>query len=195
MPTRTTVESDALVVPPLLIPCEGRDGKKAMRLDDPLRTQTARNETALAYVPFVVPMRGGGDLEKARHVGHPVHTVSAGGNHHGLVTTDGLLVPYYGTGQARPTSEPVGALPTRDRYALLDANGEYDLSKVLFRMLQPHEIGRAMAFADNYQVLGSKRDRVRQYGNAVTPNAAEILLCALVECITGEEIDRYAMAA
>jgi DNA (cytosine-5)-methyltransferase 1 len=28
--------------------------------------------------------------------------------------------------------------------------------------------------------------------NAVTPNAAEILVCALVEAITGEEIDRHA---
>ncbi|MFB7113476.1 DNA cytosine methyltransferase [Streptomyces sp. NPDC056291] len=235
MSTRTTVESDALVVPPILIPCEGRDGKKAMRVDEPLRTQTARNETAIAYVPFVVPMRGGGDKEKARHIGHPVHTVSAGGNHHGLVmaprplimrnntpngdpaqmvtgadeplrtmtttghqsliTADPLLVPYYGSGQARPTSEPVGALPTRDRYALLDANGEYDLSKVLFRMLQPKEIQRAMAFADRYKILGSKRDQVRQLGNAVTPNAAEVLLCALVECITGEPIDRYALAS
>jgi DNA (cytosine-5)-methyltransferase 1 len=233
MPTRTTVESDALVVPPLLIPCEGRDGKKAMRLEDPLRTQTARAETAIAYAPFVVPMRGGGDKEKARDISQPLHTVSAGGNHHGLITSptplvmrnntprgnpaqmctgvdeplrtmtttghqslitpgDGLLVPYYGNGQARPTSEPIGTLPTRDRYALLNAEGEYDLSKVLFRMLQPHEIGRAMAFADNYRVLGSKRDQVRQYGNAVTPPAAEVLLCALVECITGEEIDRYA---
>lgn len=167
-----------------------------MRLDEPLRTQTARAETAIAYAPFVVPMRGGGDKEKARHTGHPLHTVSAGGNHHGLVTVpDSLLVPYYGNGQARPVGEPIGTLPTRDRYALVDSSGEYDFSKVLFRMLQPHEIGRAMAFADDYQVLGSKRDRVRQYGNAVTPNAAEVLLCALVECITGEPISRYLLAA
>ncbi|MEW2568351.1 DNA cytosine methyltransferase [Streptomyces sp. NPDC047070] len=194
--TRTTVESDALVIPPILIPCEGRDGKKAMRVEDPLRTQTARNETALAYVPFVVPMRGGGDKEKARHIGHPVHTVSAGGNHHGLaLAPEPLLVPYYGNGQTRPASAPVGALPTRDRYALLDANGEYDLSKVLFRMLQPKEIQRAMAFADQYKILGSKRHQVRQLGNAVTPNAAEVLLCALVECVTGQEIDRYALAS
>lgn len=190
MPTRTTTEGDALVCPPLLIPCEGRDGKKPMRVDVPLRTQTARAETALAYMPFVVPMRGGGDKEKARHVGQPLHAVTAGGNHHGLVTAP-LLMPYYGTGQARPVSEPVGVLPTRDRYALLE-NGEYDVSKILFRMLQPHEIGRAMAFANDYRVLGSKREQVKQYGNAVTPNAAEVLLCALVECITGEDIDRYA---
>lgn len=28
-------------------------------------------------------------------------------------------------------------------------------------------------------------------GNAVTPNAAEVLVCALVEAVTGEEIDRH----
>jgi len=190
MPTRTTTEGDALTVPPLLIPCEGRDGKRAMRLDEPLRTQTTRSETAIAYAPFVVPMRGGGDKEKARDIRQPLHTVTAGGNHHGLVTPP-LLVPYYGNGQARTTNEPIGALPTRDRYALLE-NGEYDVSKILFRMLQPSEIGRAMAFAANYRVLGTKREQVKQYGNAVTPPAAEVLLCALVECITGEDIDRYA---
>ncbi|WP_030236827.1 DNA cytosine methyltransferase [Streptomyces sp. NRRL S-350] len=231
MATRTTRESDGLVIPPLLIPCEGRDGKKAMRLDDPLRTQTTRLETALAYAPFIIPMRGGGDLEKARHIREPLHTVSAGGNHHGLVTSafvmrnntpngdpgqmctpvseplrtltaaghqslvtpgDGLLVPYYGNGRAKPVSEPMGTQSTRDRFAFITPDGEWDLSRVLFRMLQPHEIGRAMSFADDYIVLGSKRARVKQYGNAVTPNVAEILMCALTECITGEEISRYA---
>ena len=29
------------------------------------------------------------------------------------------------------------------------------------------------------------------YGNAVTPNAAEVLVCALVEAITGEELSRH----
>lgn len=28
-------------------------------------------------------------------------------------------------------------------------------------------------------------------GNAVTPNAAEVILCALVEAISGEELDRH----
>ncbi|RPK58082.1 C-5 cytosine-specific DNA methylase [Streptomyces sp. ADI96-15] len=194
MSTRTTVETDGIVVPPILVPCEGRDGKKPMSVDDPLRTQTARLETALAYLPpFVIPMRGGGDKEKARHISAPLHTVSAGGNHHGLVTPpDGLLVPYYGNGQARPTDEPVGALPTRDRYALVTAGREFTIDEVLFRMLQPHEIARAMAFRKGYKVMGSKRHQVRQLGNAVTPGVAENLYCALYEAITGEELSRFA---
>ncbi|MFI6854533.1 DNA cytosine methyltransferase [Streptomyces sp. NPDC050416] len=183
-----------LAVPPLLIPVEGRDGKEPRSANDPLRTQTARNETGLAWLPFMVTMRGGGDQLRGRSIGEPVGTVSANGNHHGLVTPENvdwqsLLVPYYGNGQARTVREPVGTLSTRDRYALV--RGDVDINDVLFRMLEPHEIGRAMSFADQYIVLGNKRERVRQYGNAVTPNCAEVIVAALVEAITGEDLDRH----
>ncbi|MFI5831021.1 DNA cytosine methyltransferase [Streptomyces sp. NPDC051578] len=231
MPTRTTRENDGLAIPPLLIPVEGRDGKEPASANSPLRTQTARNETGLAWLPFMVTMRGGGDQLRGRAIHEALGTVSANGNHHGLVTPnvpafvmrnngsrsgpggehctsaaeylrtmttaghqslvtwDHLLVPYYGNGTARPVAEPVGTLSTRDRYALV--TGDVDVQDVLFRMLEPHEIGRAMSFADQYIVLGNKRERVRQYGNAVTPNAAEVILCALTEAISGEELDRH----
>ena len=230
MACRTTRENDGLAIPPLLIPVEGRDGKEPASANNPLRTQTARNETGLAWLPFMVTMRGGGDQLRGRSIGEPVGTVSANGNHHGLVMPDAafvmrnnssrsgpggehctpaaeyfrtmttagyqslvtwehLLVPYYGNGTAKTVREPVGTLSTRDRYALV--RGEVDIEDVLFRMLEPHEIGRAMSFADQYIVLGSKRERVRQYGNAVTPNCAEVIVCALVEAITGESIERH----
>jgi DNA (cytosine-5)-methyltransferase 1 len=194
MACRTTRENDGLAIPPLLIPVEGRDGKEPASVNNPLRTQTARNETGLAWLPFMVTMRGGGDQLRGRSIEEPVGTVSANGNHHGLVTPENvdwqsLLVPYYGKGNARAVSEPIGTLMTRDKYALVQ--GEVDIDDVLFRMLEPHEIGRAMSFADAYIVLGSKRERVRQYGNAVTPNCAEVIVSALVEAITGEDIDRY----
>uniref|UniRef100_UPI0030E279A1 DNA cytosine methyltransferase n=1 Tax=Streptomyces tubercidicus TaxID=47759 RepID=UPI0030E279A1 len=183
-----------LLVPPLMVPVEGRDGKDALSAAIPLRTQTTRNETGLAWLPFVAELRGGGSV--ARSVSEALATVCASGNHHGLVTpdviTEHMLLPYYGASNARPVTQPVGALTTRDRYALV--HGQPAIEDVRFRMLEPHEIGRAMSFADDYTVLGSKRERVRQYGNAVTPNAAEVLLCALVEAITGEEVSRYARA-
>jgi DNA (cytosine-5)-methyltransferase 1 len=194
MPTRTTRENDALVVPPLLVPCDGREGKHARTAYEPLVTQTTRAEAGLAWLPFITEIRGGSS--DARSTADPLATVCASGNHHGLVTPpgqqswDSLLVPYYGNGAARTVREPVGALTTRDRYALV--TNEIRIEDVLFRMLQPSEIQAAMAFAEEYIVLGSKRDQVRQLGNAVTPPAAEILICALAECITGEEITRYA---
>jgi DNA (cytosine-5)-methyltransferase 1 len=233
MPCRTTRENDGIAIPPLLIPVEGRDGKEPGSVNDPLRTQTARNETGLAWLPFMVTMRGGGDQLRGRSISEALGTVSANGNHHGLVTPDlgamvmrnnsskgnggehctpaveplrtlttaghqslvtwqHLLIPYYGTGTARTVAEPVGALSTRDRYALV--RGDVDINDVLFRMLEPHEIGRAMSFADAYTVLGSKREKVRQYGNAVTPNVAEVIICALTEAINGTELSRYAEA-
>jgi DNA (cytosine-5)-methyltransferase 1 len=195
MPARTTRENDALMVPPLMVPVEGRDGKDAASANGPLRTMTTRNETGLAWLPFIAELRGGGSI--ARSAMDALATVTASGNHHGLCVPAGMsehmLIPYYGTGAARSVADPIGALTTRDRYALV--SGQVDIDDVLFRMLEPAEIGRAMSFADDYIVLGSKREKVRQYGNAVTCNAAEVIVCALVEAITGEEIDRYATSA
>ncbi|MEV6737929.1 DNA cytosine methyltransferase [Streptomyces sp. NPDC051104] len=231
IPTRTTRENDGLAIPPLLIPVEGRDGKEPASANNPLRTQTARNETGLAWLPFMIKLRGGGDQGRALSVFDALGTVSADGNHHGVVTPDipafvmrnngskgdggehctsaadpmrtlttmghqslvtweSLLVPYYGNGTARTVREPVGTLSTRDRYALVQ--GDVNLDDVRFRMLEPHEIGRAMSFADAYVVLGNKREKVRQYGNAVTPNCAEVIVSALVEAISGEDIERHA---
>ncbi|MGW5569806.1 DNA cytosine methyltransferase [Nocardia thailandica] len=191
-----------VVPPPLMVPMEGRDGKDAQLADAPLRTQTTRNETGVAFWPFVAELRGGNS--DARPVTDALATVTASGNHHGLVTPPAnipadvwrsLLVPYYGTGRARRIGEPVGAVSTRDRYALVDVIGSIDIDDVRFRMLEPHEIGAAMAFGPTYTVLGTKRQKVRQYGNAVTPPAAEILISALTEAITGEELERYALPA
>jgi DNA (cytosine-5)-methyltransferase 1 len=174
-----------------MVPVEGRDGKSAASAHNPLRAMTTRNETGLAWLPFIAELRGGGSI--ARSVSESLATVTASGNHHGLVapagTSEHMLIPYYGNGAPRSVSDPIGALTTRDRYALI--RGEVDIDDVLFRMLEPHEIGRAMSFADEYVVLGNKREKVRQYGNAVTPNAAEILVCALVEAVTGVELSRH----
>ncbi|MGI5122769.1 DNA cytosine methyltransferase [Marinactinospora thermotolerans] len=190
MPIRTTRESDGLAMPPLVVPMEGRDGKQAAPIDQPIRTQTCRRENAVAFPPFITPLRGGGDAERAYGVDTPLHTITAGGFHHGLASgVDPLLVQYYGNGRTLPTSGPIGTLPTRERYGVATPPaGSLDIDQVLFRMLKIEEIQRAMAFAETYQVLDyAKRDQVRLLGNAVTPPAAEIILSPLIEAITGVE--------
>jgi len=137
-------------VPALIVPVEGRDGKEARPSTVPMRTQTARNETGVA---FVVELRGGSST--ARPVTVPTATITASGNHLGIATATTI-----------------------------------DLDDVRFRMLQPHEIQAAMAFFGDYLLAGSKRDRVRQLGNAVTPPVAEVMVSALVEAVTGEELHR-----
>jgi DNA (cytosine-5)-methyltransferase 1 len=62
-------------------------------------------------------------------------------------------------------------------------------------LLEPHEIQAAMAFLPAYVVLGNKRERVRQLGNAVTPPAARDLIAAVVEAVTGFDIEPAGWAA
>lgn len=162
-------------------------------------TQTTQADRGLVTPPFITPLRTNAETSG---LDEPVATVTAGGNHHGLVSPPGyivgnyspgwvrpvtdplgtvtavdhhaLLVPYYGTGVARPTSEPMGTVTVRDRQALVSKAVEVE--DCTFRMLQPEEILAAMAFPSDYVVHGNKRERVKQAGNAVTPPVTKLLL-------------------
>lgn len=86
------------------------DGDRASLVSEPLRTQTTRQTMALVTPPFVVDLRG----ENApKGIDFPLSTVVASGNHHALI------MPYYRTGVAKPTSEPVPTVTTTDRHALI----------------------------------------------------------------------------
>jgi DNA (cytosine-5)-methyltransferase 1 len=156
---------------------------------DPLRAQTARNETGLVVPPFIAELRGGGSDH--RPVTQPLATFSAGGTHHGLVTMQEWAALYgYDTGELRDHHRmPLPTQTTVQGDGVLSGTGFPAVEDCLFRMLEPHEIHAGMAFVPSYIVLGSKRDKIRQLGNAVTPPVAEVLVSALVECITGEPIE------
>lgn len=203
--TQTTAQTKGLAYSPLMVPVEGRDGKVAASVDGPMRTQSTRTETAL-----VVPLRNHGVTKPSTS---PIDTVSANGNHHALVmrnnqggaemstpvtetlrtlTTGGhqsLLTPYYGASEsAKPTSEPHGTLTTTDRYGLVASEVSLDVDDVMFRMLTPDEIKRGMAFESDYVLLGTKREQVKQAGNAVTPPAARDLGHAVAEFLNGQAV-------
>ncbi|HET7398971.1 MAG TPA: DNA cytosine methyltransferase, partial [Intrasporangium sp.] len=60
-----------------------------------------------------------------------------------------------------------------------------DVMACRFRMLEPHEIKRGMAFPDEYVMLGTKREQVKMAGNAVTPPAARDLIAAVADSLLG----------
>lgn len=203
-PTLTTRESDGLVVPALALPMEGREGKVATPLSDPWRTFTARAENAAVFPAsaFLSALRGGGSKAAVYPVTGSSPTITASGNHVSLTVPGpggSILVPYYGNGRARPVDGPVGTVPTRDRWSLatmpqdqVDRLFADMIAASRFRMLHDYEVQAVMAFNPEYKITGSsKRVRVRQLGNAVTPPCSEIIVSALVECLTGEELERY----
>ncbi|MDF2576178.1 MAG: methyltransferase, partial [Agromyces sp.] len=186
----------------LLIPVEGREGKFAASVADPLRTQSTRNETGL-LVPYystgsarpatdpmgtvttvdrealVVPLRNHG---VAKPTSHPIDTVSAEGNHHALVMRNNTARGDSGQ-MSTPVTEPLRALTTAGHQSLIEPGApvSLDVDDAGFRMLEPHEIQAGMGFAPDYHLVGSKRDKVKQAGNAVTPPAARDLGHAVAE--------------
>jgi DNA (cytosine-5)-methyltransferase 1 len=188
----------------LLVPVEGREGKSAAALADPLRTQSTRNETGLlvpaggtwrdgatslsAAMPavttreadgLVVPLRNHG---VAKPTSHPIDTVSAEGNHHALLMRNNTARGDSGQ-MSTPVNEPMRALTTAGHQSLIDPSEpiSLDVDDAGFRMLEPHEIQAGMGFAPDYHLVGSKRDKVKQAGNAVTPPAARDLGHAVAE--------------
>lgn len=75
----------------------------------------------------------------------------------------------------------------RDRAALLYTDDDIDACR--FRMFALHEIAGAMVMAEHtdggaYIVTGNKRERMAQYGNAVTPPAARELIARVLEVLS-----------
>lgn len=204
----------SLIEPPPFIAELRGGGSKARSVDQPVSTITASgNHHGLVEPAFIAELRGG---SSTRPVSEPVSTLTTSGGHHGLV------MPYYGASQSsQPTSKPIGTLTTVDRYALIQRHNsskgdgaemltpasevmrtlttsghqslltpgdiqaaEAHVDDCLFRMLEPHEVAAGMAFPADYIWGGTRRERVKLCGNAVTPPAARDLIAAVVESLT-----------
>jgi DNA (cytosine-5)-methyltransferase 1 len=80
---------------------------------------------------------------------------------------------------AWPIGEPLRTVTTKDQFALVEPD-KYRID-IRFRMLQPHELARAMSFPDDYHFAGNRESKVKQIGNAVPVNLAAALCCELLK--------------
>lgn len=96
-----------------------------------------------------------------------------------------LVMAYYGSGlNTLPASQPISTITTVERHTLLSPGTSSSIEDTHLRMLTPHEIKRAMAFPDHYKMTGTRREQVKQAGNAVTPPAARDLVAAAVQSLS-----------
>ncbi|MDP9403194.1 MAG: DNA cytosine methyltransferase [Actinomycetota bacterium] len=148
---------------------------RAHGIDGPFGAVTAADSQALVTAPsvYVKGYGDGSDPSMAHDMAEPLGALTAQ-DHHAVVNMP-FTVAYYGHGQERRADAPIGALTSHDRYGVAQPDDTARLEDCRFRMLEPHELGRAMAFPDDYKVSGNKRQRVRQYGNAVTPPVTAML--------------------
>lgn len=118
---------------------------------------------------------------------------------HGIINPESLqsFLSYYngcnGKGsQASHITEPTGVVSTIDRIALVNSplkGGQGDLRKptleeCTYRTIRPHEVHKAMAFGDDYVVLGNGKEKVKQLGNAVTPPVMKWIVSRCIESLS-----------
>lgn len=202
----TTQDHHSLVTPSFVLSYYSRDDASS-DLADPLPTVTTEPRHGIVGMPFMLNYYN--NEAPPRPVDQPSYTMATR-NIPGLVIPPAFLIEYYGKSDSRsvadplstiptishhglvldfrysnpvtPTDEPMTVVTTREEKALIESLNR-SVDDCHFRMLQPHEIQKAMAFPDWYQVLGNKRNQNRLFGNAVTPPVMEILLKRCVETL------------
>lgn len=176
----------------LLVPL--RTGGTAAPTSAPMKTIVAGTVSQ----SLVVPLRNHGT---AKATDEPIDTVAASGNHHALVMRNNTPRGDQGN-LTTPATEPLRTLTAAGNQSLIEPGPFPEPTPALsddeiwqmvydaeFRMLEPGEIKRGMAFPGTYVLLGNKREQVRMAGNAVTPNAARDIIAACVESL-GYEVHR-----
>lgn len=125
-----------------------------------------------------------GASESAKPVDEPVGT---------LTTVDRYaLIQRMNSGGAEmttPAAEYLRTLTTAGHQSLITPGdieaAAAQVDDCLFRMLEPHEVAAGMAFPRDYIWSGTRRERVKLAGNAVTPPAARDLIAAVAESLVG----------
>ncbi|PSQ48334.1 cytosine methyltransferase, partial [Halobacteriales archaeon SW_6_65_15] len=144
----------------------------------PLHTVTAKNTDGYLVTPYLVPYYGEreGQRPRTHDIEEPLPTVTATGSDPYLAQP--YLVEY--NGGSHNVDEPLPTVTTKDRFALiLPETFPWGLD-IRFRMLKPRELGAAMGFPGDYEIVGNKTETTKQIGNAVPVNLAKALCRTLL---------------
>lgn len=151
---------------------------------EPMSTITNSGSQQQCVTAHLAHLRGNCD---ARDLNEPLHTVSAGGQHHAVV--EYRLSPEHEAGALRVAeflmehyseSGPLNAITAKDRLALVTVviqGTPYVIVDIGLRMLTPRELYRAQGFREDYIIdyghdgrKFTKDQQVRMVGNSVPPD-------------------------
>lgn len=164
----------------LVVPAGGTWNDDARPTSDPHRTMTTR-ETSALLTPYY------GTSQSARPTNEPVGTLTTVDRYaliqrHNSSKGDGAEM-------ITPAFEALRTLTTKGHQSLITPGdieaAAAQVDDCLFRMLEPHEVAAGMAFPTDYVWEGTRRERVKLAGNAVTPPAARDLIAAVAASLGG----------
>jgi|GEM_PF-374653 len=209
------------LVNPLIVPVESRDGQRARPAEgEPLRALTGRHQDALVLPlrnngvarpvdthTLVTVAAGGhhnailmrnnndasGGASMSTPMREPMRTLTTKG-HQSVVQFGDACQYNYDTGLLRPLTEPLPAQTTVEGDAVLVT--DEDVDRCTLRMLVRREVQKGMDFPDWFAWLPktSSKNAMKMLGNAVTPCSSRDLGAAIVETITGVEIEPTGLA-
>lgn len=132
----------------------------------PLDTQTTYDDQAIVQMPFILDHLG---EYRPRPITRALSTIVADGNHQSIICPPFITELHGGGSKAREVTEPLATVCAGGQLVYPSRSVSIKIEDCTFRMMLPYpEISRAMAFDDGYKVLGTRREQVRQYGNATT---------------------------
>ncbi|PNE59965.1 modification methylase, partial [Paraburkholderia fungorum] len=147
-------------------------------LREPMSSITQKGSQQQLVTAHLVHLRGNCD---ARSVEEPLHTISAGGQHHGLVECVLSQDDFEGAKRVAAFLRHYGVIPEGDADdisgVLLNIGGiEYAIVDVLLRMLVPRELFNAQGFPHDYIIERGHDGRpfsltkqIHMCGNSVPP--------------------------
>ncbi len=188
LPTIATAGAISLVQPFLVI---FRNHADARSVESPLPTITTSGKHVGLCEPFIVQFHGdsAGRSDGVRRVyslDEPLRTLDTS-NRYGLA--EPFITVFNGASKTATCDAPLPTVTTKDRFglcqpepiAIFERDGEtYGLMDVKFRMLEPHECAAAMGFG-NYAFTGTKKDKMKMIGNAVSVECAQALCKAVLQ--------------
>lgn len=180
VPTLTTSGANFGLCQPFML--QQQSGGAPRSTDQPVPTIATKGAISLVQA-FLVEYHGThagreDGQKRVKSVEAPLPTQDTS-NRFGLV--EPFLVKYYRTGKTQSLNIPIDTITARDRFGLVMPKIDGMALDIHFRMLQPHELARAMSFPDDYRFAGNREAKVKQIGNAVPVRIATALCKAMLE--------------
>ena len=177
----------ALVIPFLERNFGGPGGYQApaVGLEQPMPTVTANSHTSL-IAASIIGIDNKSASNGAYSIDNPLGTQTTKARH---CLVAAFLMQFYGNGDCTSLDSPLRTIRTHGCHSLVTVEidgATYAITDIGMRMLEPHELARAMGFPDDYQwtkadgSLLTKRDRVKMIGNACPVNTVAALIRAVV---------------
>lgn len=178
--TQTTAQTTGFVLPYIL--CGNYTPGWVKNMAQPIGVVTTSDHHSLLSVPLVIENYG---KSMSKPSSAPIGAITTS-TVHGVLATEkvsAFLSYYYSASKgASGIKAAINTICAREGVSLVTSKN-LKIEDCHYRMLKPHEIQAAMAFADDYIVIGNSRQKTKQLGNAVTPPVMEWLVKQCVETL------------